>query len=152
MASTKFQSDLVKDKDTLWDIVKIFHPDIPEEVTTRAGHKRIVKNHMKASAHPHYSWVEIEFRVLGYGYVHICLDNKTNTSLCGSGVMKSDMQEALDLGKVSITAWRIVNDKGYKNEYPRIVGKEELETVALLLSRGYSLISADEWYYYYYQD
>lgn len=154
MKNTKFQNKLLQDKECLWDLVKLFHPNIPDTVVINEGKVLSVKDD-KMAAYPRYSWVSVDFRVRGYGLVNFAVNNKENFTLWGNGVTKADMQEALDNGDVTMGGWRISLDKIYKED-PRLSDKNRngLSYLAgrILALHGYSLIEVDEWFESYYED
>jgi hypothetical protein len=160
---TLFQKTLPNDLDTCWEIVKIFHPNIPEFTTNNKGQKISVRDHLLKAYGGNYDRVSIEFRVRGYGYIHICINNCHDTSfMFGPSVTKERMQNALDNNKVQFRAWRIVTDETYKKcfenlRYDSTIRKhiEQLEYnlySQLLTEKGYKLQSVNEWYNNYYTD
>ena len=148
MNLTKFQEQLLSDPDTLWDIVKIMHPGIPDTVTNNKGENLDVKEvRMKAKAL--YNWVVIEFRVKGYGMICIIIDNSYSLDfLHGPNITKERMQEVLDKGRVEFRVSRSVLDKDHYPYNPF----ETFDAVISLLKEKYSVINADEWYSYYYRN
>ena len=73
---TKFQGTLLKDLENCWQIVKVFHPTLKEEDRVR----------MKVKKGSSYQWVQIEFRVKGYGRISIGVSNVHNSSVFGRGI------------------------------------------------------------------
>jgi hypothetical protein len=158
--TTKFQKKLMNDLDTLWGIVKIYHPDIPEHTTTNKGEQLNVKE-KKLSAYLKYDWVCIDFRVKGYGLISIGVDNCNQTGLFGPRISKQQMSKALRDGTCSIRTWRFSLDSKYKSFTPekgswntRSEAEEALDqkAVELLTSKGYGLQSVDEMFQIYYED
>jgi hypothetical protein len=145
---TQFQKTLPKDIDTLWDIVKVYHPDIPEEAKG------------KVSTSLNYDWVCIEFRVKGYGYVAIGVDNCCQYALWGDRVSKADMIKALQDGTVTFRTWRFSTDKLFEKDIAKSLSPEhkQLEnelsdkSIEILKSAGYKLQSPEEMYHIYYED
>ena len=138
---TNFQAKIVEDKDTLWAIVKLFHPNIPSTV----------KDDLRAYA-GNYHWVSIEFMAKEYGKVALCINNcKDSTPLWGDSVTKKDMQKAIKSGNVQFYIWRMWNDKLKKNNDDN----ERLLTIIytdILNRAGYQIQTVDEWFRLYYQD
>lgn len=155
MRATRFQSKLSSDKDALWDIVKLFHPDIPDTVTNVKGTKTYSVKDDKMETYLKYQWVCISFKVRGYGLIDIGINNTENHNLYGSGVTKKDMKEALKNGNVSFAAWRFCIDSIYsKNKELSDKNRDSFSYMAgrLLSLHGYKLIEVEEWYEYYYSD
>jgi hypothetical protein len=148
---THFQKSLVNDRDTLWGIVKLFHPDIPEESPTNKG--LVSTKDRKLSANVKYDWVVIVFRVRGWGIVSIGINNCHQYKLFGPKITKEDMSKALKDGTCTLRTWRFCMDK--KSSSTKIGAEEEeccKQAVELLKSRGYKLQSVEEMYEIYYSD
>lgn len=154
MRNTKFQEKLLQDKECLWDLVKLFHPNIPDTVKNNKGKELSVKD-VRMSAHPHYTWVSIDFRVKGYGSISFAVDNKINSTLWGDRVTKEHMKNAIDKGEVTMGGWRICLDEIYKRD-SKLSDKNRagLSYLAgrILALHGYSIIELNEWYEEYYED
>jgi hypothetical protein len=153
MKNTIFQSKLIEDKECLWDLVKLFHPNIPNTVESNKGIMLSVKDKVIASSK--YTWVNISFKVRGYGLIDFAVDNKTNHTLMGNRVTKKDMQEAINNEQVTISGWRTCLDKVYVED-PNL-SDENRDGLSFLVSRtlalhGYSIITIPEWYESYYED
>lgn len=151
---TKFQSRLLSDKDAIWDIIKLFHPDIPNTVSSFKGDK-IFNVRDKIEVYVKYQWVCISFRIREYGVIDIGITNSNNHTLYGGGITKDDMKDALDNGDVKFRAWRFSLDKIYReNEELARKTEKSLDYMAgrLLSLHGYKLVEVDEWFDYYYSD
>lgn len=144
---TEFQRKLVKDKETLWTIVKIFHPDIPETFETKNGPLSVKDN--KLCAYLKYDWVCIEFRIKSFGVVSLGIDNCHQWELFGPKITKNMMQKALNDGTCKFHVWRFTRD-----EMSAAGQSKELEAAAIdiLKKAGYSLQSVSEMYKIYYED
>lgn len=158
MIKTVFQKKLIEDKNTCWDIVKLYHPDIPDFTTTDKGDKIDVKA-LRMCISLKYDWVIIDFKVKDYGCISIGIHNAKNYNLFGMGITKKMMQRDLDNGTTQFSVWRFVKDKFYQ---PSIsiettaytLKEQELaeKAINLLKSKGYKLQSVEEFYKIYYQD
>lgn len=144
---TKFQAKLISDKDTLWNIVKLFHPELPDEVPNNAG--MISVKDVRLCAYTNYDWVCIEFRARGYGLISIGVENcnDVNFKHLGMGHKLEDFQRTLDEGGVAFRAWRFAMDCKSDDGNPDVA-----EYTKILTDAGYELQSAKEWYDYYYKD
>lgn len=152
--TTQFQKDLSADKETLWAIVKLLHPDIPE---TFIGNKDRVISVKKdrLACNLRYDWICIDFQVRGWGQVAIGIDNSRNYKLYGPHITKKQMAASLLDGTTTMNVWRFVNDKGHDPDHIIESKPEEpgiIAAVKLLYDRGYKLQSADEMYEIYYEE
>lgn len=152
--ATEFQKRLLADTDTLWQIVKLMHPDIPETQVANKAKVLSVKND-KLKARLHYDWVCIDFHVRGWGDVSIGVDNSRNHKLYGPHITKQQMADSLKDGSTSMNVWRFVNDK--KHDPNAILESKPEEpciklAVELLYTKNYKLQSADEMYEIYYAE
>ena len=148
---TNFQRTLPQDKETCWQIVKLFHPELEDAYK----HKMIARK-------GNYHWVTIEFRVKGYGQISIGIDNNHNTTLFGNRVTKGMMQSAIKNGDVSFRCWRFSLDRDsieFKDDYDDYIMKIDQEEEilkplyqALLKKAGYKLMPVSTWYDLYYED
>lgn len=89
-----------------------------------------------------YTWIVVEFRVKGYGYISFGIDNHHQHRLSGGSVTKELIQDALNKGTIDLKIWRFVNDEIYKREVQ----------ATELLKEKYSQPTADEFYQHYYAD
>jgi hypothetical protein len=144
---TKFQAKLLSDRGTLWDIVKLFHPTMPDEVENFKGTKIVNIKEERLAAYSKYQWVVIEFRVRTYGLISIGITNVRNSTCYGSGITKQHMSDDIANGNVKFDAWRFSLDKLFNS-----VRDKSEQASEILISKGYKLIEVDEWYNYYYQD
>lgn len=145
---TKFQQRLLKDRQTLWDIVKLFHSDIPDYVLTTK--ERLLNVPLMMEGGINYTWVTIGFNVPNFGRIDIGIENKAGSSLYGSGINK-DMIKAEQV-KLSFRAWLFVGDVKYKHLSDEQIALLQPKINELLKSRGYRVIEVDEFYKDYYQD
>lgn len=155
--TTEFQRKLIKDIDTLWEIVKIFHPDLPDSAISRKGNNYSWKDKMRV--YEHYDWVCIEInKIPNYGSVNISISNSQNYKLYGPKVTKAEMKTALEDGTITMDIWRFAGDDGYKDRTLNTIDERALDLgkkergIELLKSRGYTLQSVDEFYKIYYED
>lgn len=148
--ASKFQQQLPKDIDTLWEIVKIWHPEIPDTwETKRSGIMSVKEN--KLNPYCKYSWVCIDFRLAGYGQVSIGIDNGNNYSLYGPRTTKDDIRQAMAKGLITIRTWRFSLDKlSREDESQDEVNNQR--TTELLKQKGYTIQSVDEFFDDYYSD
>lgn len=143
---THFQQTLPKDIETLWLIVKMYHPNIPDEAKE------------KLNTYLHYDWVCINCKVRGYGYINIGIDNACNYTLWGPNISKQDMIKAIENGEVTFRTWRFSMDKLFNRNIPRPKEYEEKQEVlsqasaSILKAAGYRLQSPSEMYVIYYED
>jgi hypothetical protein len=152
MRATKFQQKLSKDKETLWKIVKLFHPEIPNIARTNSGTVNVKNVRMEACLK--YTWVSIKFRVRGYGYIDIGMQNSSNSSLWGK-VTKEQMNNALTSGEVKFDIWRFTLDKVYQREEAYAKATRDRfsnQATVILKEAGYKLIELEEFYESYYSD
>lgn len=157
-----FQYNLIRDNETLWKIVKLFHPDIPETYVTKKGEVKFTKELIKASAQ--YMWVTIRFSVKEYGCIDLGITNCKNSTLWGQGVEKIHMKKAIKSGDVKFNVWRFILDKLYKKDEDLTFDKTSHEFintesylkresyVNILTDAGYKLTDVDVWFEYYYSD
>lgn len=143
---TKFQRNLTEDKDTLLKIVKIFHPDIPDSITTKQG--ITIPLQVIITPDEKYDWVIIYGKVQGYGTVSIGISNSNHYSLFGPKITKEDITEALIDGSIHFRLWRFVDDLLSDTTN----GTMEEEAIDLLKQKGYTLQSVEEFYKIYYKD
>ena len=85
--TTQFQKRLIDDKETLWAIVKIYHPELPDTWETIKSGTMSVKDN-KLSAYQKYDWVCIDFRVKDYGLISIGIQNANQSKLFGPNISK----------------------------------------------------------------
>ena len=62
-----------------------------------------------------YTWVCVEFRVKGYGYVSFGINNH-ESFLSGNKVNKAQVQNSLNNGGINCKIWRFAADEIYKRE------------------------------------
>jgi len=157
--TTEFQRKLIKDIDTLWVIVKLFHPSIIESFEYKKD-KQIFTKQTKdtINAYWHYDWVCIDLKVPGYGNVRIGINNSAQYKLYGPRVTKEEMKTALEDGTIFFDVWRFAGDTGgVKNDKDPLADRKydepaKIAAVELLKSKGYTLQSVDEFYKIYYAD
>lgn len=140
---TEFQKRLSQDKETLWKIVKVFHPEIPDTAKERIKEGGLL-----------YDWVTISMRIKGYGYISLGIDNCYQTKLYGPYITKEKMQKALIDGTVTFRIWRFADDvKSRPYSVTNSLHEPEMEEgIKILKEAGYKLQSASEMYKIYYED
>ena len=90
-----------------------------------------------------YTWVTIQFRVKGYGYISFAVDNHdSGTSLFGGKVTKKDIEDALKRKAIWFKVWRFSDDEIYKRE----------EQSKQYLSNNFKQPTVDEFHKIYYED
>lgn len=170
---TKFQERLSKDYETLWKIIKLYHPDIDDKhferfksVPTQV--KGGAWKNINKSVYLKYDWVIIDFNIRGYGRISLRIENCKNSGgalgigLFGPRVTKKDMQNAIDQGNVEMYIGRFADDKVYREQEikdastPDYLKEKDPEALAagiqVLKDAGYTIQSVDEWYKIYYSD
>lgn len=148
---TLFQTLLPEDKDTLWDIIKIFHPDARD----------IEKHRMVVSIK--YDWVMV--KMSGHTdttqpvQISLGIENSSlHPMIYGGPKPIKVFQDALDNNQVSFRVWRFADDDKYLKDQTGVLDQLKLDTelrkqaVELLKSRGYDLQTAFEMYTLYHQD
>ena len=151
---TQFQKRLLADTETLWAIVKLLHPDIPDTFIGKKDKVIDVKKD-RLAAHLRYDWVCIEFRVRGFGQISIGISNAKNYKLMGPNVTKAQMTTALLDGTITMKVWRFTLDKWYDQDAIVLSKPEEpilAQAAQLLYNQGYTLQSPDEMYGIYYSE
>jgi len=152
--TTEFQRKLIKDLDTLWEIVKIYHPTLPDLAISRKGNEYSWKEKMRA--YWHYDWVCIEIiKIPDYGSVHIGINNSQNYTLYGPRVTKAEMKTAIEDGSITMDVWRFAGDAGNRKDtldQRKLDAPQKEKAVELLYSKGYTLQSVDEFFKIYYKD
>ena len=118
-------------KEHLIHICKLMHHSLTEEQLSK------IKWYFK------YTWVCIEFRVKGYGYISIGLDNHhSGIQLTGNKVTMDDIQAAINRRAIDLRIWRFVDDETYKRE----------QQAADFFKFTYKQPTAKEFYNNYYSD
>jgi hypothetical protein len=168
---TKFQEKLSKYYNTLWKIIKLYHPDVDDKhfdkfksvpVQLKGGRW----THVNKTVYLKYDWVVIDYHIRGYGDISLRIENCKNSGgslgigLFGPKVTKKDMLNAIAQGNVQMYIGRFANDKLYSdtNEMGIKEYLEEKDPIALelgiqiLKNAGYTIQSVDEWYKIYYSD
>jgi hypothetical protein len=146
---TKFQQTLSKDTETLWKIVKLYHPDMPNICRTNSGHADVKTQRMKTNLN--YTWVCIDFRVRDYGSISISIQNSRH--MMWGQISKQYMESQMHT--VKFDSWRVCLDEVYKRTPKASDDSRELlslKTAEILKEAGYKIIELDELYEYYYQD
>lgn len=150
-----FQQGLVNDRETLWKIVRVFHPDVPD--SARISFLASLK----------YDWVKVKADVKRYGTIAIGINN-CNHIMSGDSIDESSYEFALQDKMVEFLAWRFVSDRFYREKHEeakRVREKvngiyvESSEPFRLLpvykkilVSAGYRYKSTDEFLEYYYRN
>jgi hypothetical protein len=152
--TTQFQLTLGNDRDTLYDIVKIFHPYI--EVYDIGKIKSLLSIELR------YDWVTVKLRYknkLGELNISIGIENgNVQPMIYGGNKPMSVFEDALDNNQVLFRAWRFVDDILYNRESVfdeniAQVNRDLSNQVAeLLKSRGYTVQSAKELFTIYHED
>lgn len=100
---TKFQKSVTKE-DCI-KICKMLHFTLTDEQLS------------KLEFNYKYTWVCVQFRVKGYGYISFAIDNhSSNGSLIGDRVTKEDIRNALNRKAIDFKVWRFSDDEIYKRE------------------------------------
>lgn len=153
--TSSFQEGLVSDRETLWKIVKVFHPDAPDSAKENF------------TAYLKYDWVTVKVDVRGYGTIAIGINN-CNHNMSGDSIDERSYEFALEDKMVEFQAWRFVSDRFYgekeaEAEMLRQKPKGDYESFfesfrllptykKILVSAGYRYKSADEFLQYYYKN
>lgn len=153
---TLFQTILQDDKQTLFEIIKIFHPYLNNNINKVIDANRVVIT-IK------YDWIVV---ALAY---HNQSGNMVRASL---GIKNGDVhpmitggnksikvfQDALDNNQVSFKVWRFSDDELYLKDQTGILNQREhdlelrKEASELLKSKGYDVQTAFEMYKIYHED
>ena len=151
---TKFQQTLPGDKETLWKIVKLFHPDIPDEFVNRKSIRRSIKDEFMTAYPGNYDWVSIRFKVPGYGDISLGINNahQVRNKFWGPDWTLQEFKIGFQEGEFDFRIWRFVDDTLYINSLD--LSKDELhdQYVEILKSAGYELQSPQEFYHNYFKD
>lgn len=159
---TEFQTTLINDKETLWEIIKIYHPGIPEY--TQYKKKLVSVKDVILKVRPHYSWVNIEFNVKEYGYISFTINNMdSDHSIWGNKHTLANFEQYIKQKKLTFRVWRFYDDCQFVNSDPlakektykeKLDGIREIEIIQLLKNKGYKIATAQEWFnnYYYHME
>jgi len=166
-----FQNQLLNDPQTLKDLLKLYHPKMPEqwmkgkEVRTIDG---LVKNQYEdydCEVRVHYDWITFHVHIEDYGYIGLAVTNNYHL-LYGDKISPRDYRRAVRDGKVNFQAWRFVTDK-YQDERnfyeilfdesipddeKELYGNEHIIMNDFFKERGYQLKTPKEFIQYYYSD
>lgn len=146
---TLFQTILQEDNDTLWEIVKIFHPNAPD------NHKHRMVVSVK------YDWITVKLSYYATSnaiQVSLGIHNAQAFHISGGNKPIKVFEDALTNNEVSFRIWRFTDDTLYKEYTDEPFGEGPgdqdccKEAVELLQSRGYDLQTAFEMYTIYHQD
>jgi hypothetical protein len=154
MQST-FQKILSRDKETIWKIIKVFHPNIPE--VDKKG--KSLKESIEISTP--YDWVAIGLNYPG-GRVHISITNCKH-HFYGSSITSKNYIEAVEANKVRFNVTVHSMDSTYEEiDYNYDKNLEEFinsvswikypEYRDILVNAGYDLKPTKEFMRYYYED
>lgn len=162
---SKFQKKLMGDIDTIVEIIRLFHPNIPKKIK-RSKHsdqemtlKELIerqhnnKSQLYCGISVKYDWVIIAANITDYGKIDICVENRHDESmnLCGPHITGEDYEEVLSNGNIIMKAWNTVLDCKYKRvDIDDNFG--HIDVTDLLISRGYGFKSTSEFLEYYYFD
>ena len=91
-------------KQLLLNIINYFHPDLN------------LKNSDKIKYFTKYNWIIIEFRVKGYGYISLGLENHYCNKPLWGPISKERVKELFDKNLIGYRIWRFVNDVFYNVE------------------------------------
>jgi hypothetical protein len=145
-----FQNYLLNpnNKYIIWEIVKLYHPDIPETTTSKKG--IISKTIDKIKIYPKYDWICIEYNYNG----KIAIGLEFEVNLLGIGWKIEDFVKQYNNNKFK--AWRFSDDSKY---IPTDYSKEESERISndpdindLLISFNVPKPTPEEMIKYYYED
>ena len=126
---TELQKTVTKEQ--LKKICKLLHPSLTAEQLDK------LEYYFK------YTWVCVQFRVKGYGFISFAIDTHSpGAYLTGPHVSKCHIKDALVLGRISIKLWRFSDDEIKKRE----------EQAQELVKHLFKPASVDEYYNHYYED
>ena len=144
--------ELPDDLNTVKKLLLLFHPEV------RVTDEQLAKMIKRGS----YNWMQIEGRVTGYGYISLIIDNKNDTSnLWGSGWQLDEFKKRHH--RLQFNIFRTSLDKFPTNvleDYDENLGvfkaSESYKLYPLysliLKDAGYRVMTAREWFDYYYKD
>jgi hypothetical protein len=90
-----------------------------------------------------YTWVTVQFKVKGYGYISFGIDSHdSGAHLIGNKVTKDDIAAALKRGAIKLKIWRFVDDE---------ISKREQQATEFLVNM-YKPADVEEFYDHYYKD
>lgn len=152
---SEFQIKLMRDPETLAEIIRIAHPGIPEEWMSSTGKTKftLIGNLKEPEGRvtPKYDWVCIYMRIKGR-LVSLGIENCVHP-FWGEGITGEMYEDALKNGLVHFKVWRFVDDRLFKKILP--YQKTDLGNYdwdKFFLSRGYAYKSTEEFLSYYYSD
>lgn len=162
--TSEFQKTLIKDTETLRDIVKLFHPCCPDKWVSSTGNtkydlldmlsfeNREARQMLNSNIYPvycHYDWVCIRIHPREYGRIDICVSNyyDKECKLWGPHITGNDYLEQLKLNNIAFKGWtttRLDCGKG------STVG--QIDMTMFFLARNYKFKDVSEFLEYYYRD
>lgn len=125
-------------REELIEVCKILHPELKEELIEKG-----------LKWHSQYSWVCVEFRSKGYGYVHFAI-NYHNTDGSVWGPITPERAKEIVKEKVNLNIWRICNDHLFKKDEEN--DKTRYKKAKEYVEKFHTKPSAKEFYDYYMRD
>lgn len=152
--TTQFQLSLCNDIDTLYDIVKIYHPYIELYDIDK------IKSFLKVDLR--YDWVMVRLNYknkIGELKISLGIENgNVQPIICSGNKPMRVFEEALANNQVSFRVWRFADDILYNREsvfdedVAQVNRDLSNQAAELLKSRGYSVQSAKEMFTIYHED
>ena len=152
--TTQFQLSLCKDRDTLYDIIKIYHPYIEQYDIDK------IKSFLNIELR--YDWVTVKLNYknkIGELKISLGIENgNVQPIICSGNKPMYVFQDAIDNNQVSFRVWRFVDDILYNREsvfdedIAQVNRELSNQAASLLKSRGYTVQSAKEMFKIYHKD
>ena len=105
-----FQKSLIANEDCVWDIVKLYHPDILDEYPNKYKEKSILtRNRLKT--YSKYDWIIIKLYV--QTHIKVSLGIRFECNLMSGNKPLHLFQQELENG---FRTWRFVDDSKYEKD------------------------------------